>query len=216
MTQSQKTAVELHSKVPPDWYYSSIKRNLLQRWWHKSRFSAVRKTVEPVNGKILDIGSADGMFTNVISEESGASEVVGIDVLAQSVKWANKHWKGKPMKFMVADAHKLNFPANYFDAIFALEVLEHVYKPDQVLREIKRVLKKGGYAIFLVPSDSKLFLTIWFLVKKFWWAKIWQDTHVQSYKNNSLPKLSKKLGFKIEVDKKFWLGMLHLVKVRKI
>lgn len=211
-----KTAAELHEHVPPDWYFASIKRNLLQRWWHNSRFSAVEAVIEPVGGKILDIGSADGVFTNVISKKSKASLVLGIDVLPHSVAWANKHWRGSRMKFMVADAHRLSFPSRTFDAVFALEVLEHVYKPEEVLKEIKRVLKRNGYAVFLVPSDSKLFLFVWFIVRNFWWAKIWNDTHVQSYKKSSLTKISRKIGFKVEVDKKFWLGMLHLVKVRKI
>lgn len=213
---NKKTAAQLHENVPPDWYYASIKRNILQRWWHKSRFMEVARVSERVSGKILDIGSADGMFTSVIAKKTKAKQVIGIDVLKTSVDWANTHWKKSNMKFKVGDAHKLKFPAYTFDAAFALEVLEHVYKPEVALREIKRVLKPGGYAVFLVPSDSKLFLAIWFLVKKFWWAKIWEDTHIQTYRNGYLPKICKKVGFKIEIDRKFWLGMLHLVKVRKV
>lgn len=212
----KKSAAELHANVPPDWYYQSIKRNLLQRWWHHSRFSEVEKVIEPTKGKVLDIGSADGMFTSVIAKKSNAKQVIGIDVLQSSVNWANKHWKKTNMKFIKGDAHKLKFDSNTFDGVFALEVLEHVYKPEVVLADIKRVLKKNGYAVFLVPSDSKLFLCVWFIVKKFWWAKIWNDTHIQSFQNNSLTKLCRKVGFKVEVDKKFWLGMLHLIKVRKI
>jgi ubiquinone/menaquinone biosynthesis C-methylase UbiE len=120
------------------------------------------------------------------------------------------------MKFKVGNAHKLDFKASTLDAVFALEVLEHVHEPINVLKEIKRVLKKDGYAVFLVPSDNDLFLLVWYLVKKFWWAKIWEDTHLQSYRNGKLTKLSKKAGFKVEKDKKFWLGMLHLIKVRKV
>jgi 2-polyprenyl-3-methyl-5-hydroxy-6-metoxy-1,4-benzoquinol methylase len=213
-----RTAEDLHKNVPPDWYFASMKRNLLQRWWHMSRFEQVQNIADPVKGKILDIGSADGVFTNVIAKKTGAAEIVGIDVLESSVKWANKHWKGQKgtkMKFEVGDAHKLSYKANTFDAVFALEVLEHVHKPQLVLKEIKRILKKNGYAVFLVPSDSTLFNIIWFLVRKFWWAKIWDDSHIQTYRNNALTRICKKAGFKIEVDRKFWLGMLHLIKVRK-
>jgi 2-polyprenyl-3-methyl-5-hydroxy-6-metoxy-1,4-benzoquinol methylase len=221
-----RSAVDLHKNVPADWYFASMKRNLLQRWWHTSRFNEVQKVSDPVKGKILDIGSADGVFTDVIARKTQAKEVIGIDVLEKSVKWANKHWnptspkasKGRGvsrMRFQVGDAHDLDFRTGSFDAVFALEVLEHVHRPDVVLGEIKRILKKRGYAVFLVPSDNTLFNIIWFLVRKFWWAKIWDDAHIQTYRNNTLPKLCKKVGFKVEVDKKFWLGMLHLVKVRK-
>lgn len=212
-----KTASELHSHVPPDWYHASIKRNLLQRIWHYSRFYEVRKVIEPTKGKILDIGSADGVFTNIILKKSNAFSIIGIDCLQSSVDWANKHWKRtKKLKFEVGDAHKLSFPSNTFDAVFALEVMEHVFKPEKVFVEMKRVLKKGGYIVILVPSDNKLFLAIWWFVKKFWWARIWEDTHVQSFTGSKLPKAIKKAGFKIEIDKAFWLGMLHLVKARKV
>ncbi len=219
---SDKTAAELHEKVPPDWYFSSMKRNMLQKFWHETRFAVVARFIEPSSGKILDIGSADGMFTKVILDKSKAKEIIGIDVLKKSVDWANKHWhspKAKNlyrMKFEIGDAHKLNFKANTFDTVFALEVMEHVFEPQVVFKEIKRVLKKNGYVIILVPSDNFLFKVIWWFVTNFWWARIWQDCHVQSFSiKHTLASELKKAGFKIEVDHKFLLGMLNLVKARK-
>ncbi len=215
MKKGVKDAAHLHENVPPDWYFRSIRDNIFQRYWHSRRFDEVGRLIERTHGKILDIGSADGMFTKVIYEKSNASEIIGIDVLKSSVDWANKHWKEyKVMKFKVGDAHKLGFKPNTFDAAVALEVLEHVVDPKQVLTNIRKVLKKGGYAIFLVPSDSKLFNIVWYIWTRFR-GKIWDHTHIQSFRNNYLPKLAKETGFKVEVDKKFILGMLHLVKVRK-
>lgn len=213
-----KTAEELHQNVPPDWYFASIKRNVFQRYWHKRRFAAVKELAEPVSGKILDIGSADGVFSKVILDSTGAKQVIGIDVLKTSVDWANKHWRRNPkLKFKVGDGHHLKFKANTFDAVFGLEVLEHVFDPIKVFREVKRVLKKGGYAIFLVPSDNFLFTVIWWFVTNFWWARIWQDCHVQSFsRKNRLSKTIAKTGLTIEVDETFLLGMLNIVKARKI
>lgn len=211
----RKTAEELHDGVPPGWYFNSLRENSLQRYWHNRRFEEVKKIITPVKGRVLDIGSADGVFSNVILKESGAEEVVGVDVVKSSVQWANKHWKkNKKLRFMVADAHKLSFKANIFDAVFALEVLEHVYEPGEVLKEIKRVLKKNGYAILLVPSESPLFKIVWFLWH-FYGRMVWKDTHVQDFKNGGLTELSKKVGFEIVENKKFILGMLHLIKVKK-
>lgn len=207
-------AAHLHEHVPPDWYYRSIRENLLQRYWHGRRFEEVGKLIERSGGKILDIGSADGCFTKTILDKSGADLVIGIDVLKSSVDWANKHGKDKRMKFEVGDAHKLKFPGNSFDGVFALEVLEHVADPEDVLKEIKRVLKRGGYAAFLVPSDSALFNFVWAIWTRFR-GKIWDHTHIQSFKNGYLSKLAKRVGFDVEVDKKFILGMLHLIKARK-
>src|SRR3989304_9764003 len=205
MDNLKKSAVELHEQVPPNWYFQSLKVDPLQRYWHRRRFEEISKLIEPTGGRILDIGCADGMFSKVILDKSKAKELIGIDVLKTSIAWANKHWaKGGKMKFMVKDAHKLDFASGSFDAVVALEVLEHVHKPLEVLKEVKRVLKKGGYGIFLVPSDHWLFRAVWFLWLHFYprgW--VWRDTHIQTFKNNYLSKLSKMVGFKVEEDLKF-------------
>lgn len=213
----KKSAAELHENVPPNWYFISIRRNPFQRFWHQRRFEEVAKFIEPTGGRILDIGSADGMFTKVILDKSNAEEIIGIDVLKKSVDWANKHWKKyKELKFKVGDAHKLSFKPGTFNAVFALEVMEHVFEPQIVFKEIKKVLKNNGYVIILVPSDNTLFKIIWWFVTNFWWARIWQDCHVQSFSSShTLADELKKAGFKIEVDHKFLLGMLNLVKARK-
>ena len=159
------SAAKLHDGVPPDWYYRAVtkEKNNIRKYVHLTRFREVGKLIEKTSGKVLDIGSADGMFTKVILDKTGAQEIIGIDVLKSSVSWANRHWgKVNKMKFMVADAHKLPFNKNSFDAVFALEVLEHVYEPVKVLTEIKRVLKKNGYIVFLVPAETLLFRTIWY------------------------------------------------------
>jgi ubiquinone/menaquinone biosynthesis C-methylase UbiE len=213
-----KSAEELHERVPPNWYWQSLRVDPFQRYWHKRRFEEVGRLIEPVEGAVLDVGSADGIFSKVILDKSQAKRLIGIEVLRSSVEWAKNHWAGVPkMQFQVGDAHRLEFASNFFDAVFCLEVLEHVHKPEEALREFKRVLKKGGYGVFLVPSDSILFRTIWFLWLHFYprgW--VWKDTHIQTYRGNFLPKICKKEGFKIEAEKKFLSGMLHVVKVRKI
>lgn len=214
---SKKYASLLHVKTPPDWYYQSIKIDPLQRLWHKRRFTEISNITESVGGKVLDVGSADGTFSKIILDKSKADDLVGMEVLESSVNWAKKHWKKQnKMKFIVGDAHELKFKTNSFDAVFILEVLEHVENPVKVLSEVKRILKKGGYGVFLVPSDSILFQLVWYLWLKFYprgW--VWKDTHTQTFKGDYLTKAVKNAGLTIEVDKKFNLGMLHLIKARK-
>lgn len=218
MDKTFKKAVELHKNTPPNWYYQSLRIDPFQKYWHWRRFSEVSKLVEPNGGNVLDIGCADGVFSKVIFDKSKANKYVGIDVIKTSVDWARKHWRReKKMKFLVGDAHNLKFKSGTFDAVFAMEVLEHVVNPKKVLKEIKRILKKGGYGVFLVPSDSLLFRIVWFIWLHFYprgW--VWRDTHIQTYRNNYLTRVCKEAGFKIEVNKKFNLGMLHLIKVRKV
>ena len=218
MKSDLKSAAKLHSNVPPNWYYQSIKQNIGQKFWHNSRFREVGNMIEVVDGKVLDIGCADGVFSKVILDKSHAKEIIGIDVLENSVKWAKKHWqRNKKLKFRLGNAHDLKFKANTFSAVFALEVMEHLPKPQKMIDEVKRVLKKDGYAIFLVPSDNSLFRAIWYIWTHYGRGKIWNDCHIQSFsKNNKLSELVKSRGLAIDVDKTFLFGMLNVVKARKI
>lgn len=213
----KKSAIELHSHVPPDYYERSIKKNPLQRFWHYQRFAEVGEVVEKPSGEILDIGSADGTFTKVIADKSQARSVIGIDILESSVAYAKKRFaKSDNLKFLVADAVKLPFGDNRFEAVFCLEALEHIIDPHKAILEIKRVLKKGGYLVILVPTDSFLFKILWWIVLHTW-GKHWRETHLNSFRQkNFLPQNLEAVGFRVEEDCKFLLNMLELVKARKV
>ncbi len=213
---SSKSAAKIHQRVPPDWYYRSIRKNYIQRYVHGRRFAEVGNLIEPTGGTILDIGCADGVFTKVILDKAKAEKVIGIDILKSSIDWAKKHWKkNKKMKFEIGDAHDLKFDDKSFDAVFALEVLEHVFEPMKVLKGIKRVLTKDGYAVFLVPAETLLFKIVWYFWRNYYVGKVWKHTHLHAYSNDFLVTLVKDVGFKIVEDKKIIFGTLHLVKARK-
>ena len=213
---TKKIGEDLHEHVPANWYFESLKKDPFQKFWHSTRFREVTKVATPAES-VLDVGCADGVFSNVIFKKVKPNKFIGLDVVKTSINWAKKHWaSNKKMKFLVGDAHHLPFTNGTFDAVFCLEALEHVAEPLKVFKEFKRVMKKGGYGVFLVPSDNDLFKIVWWLWLTFYprgW--VWRETHIQTYRNNYLPKVCKKVGFVVEVDMKFNLGMLHLVKVRK-
>lgn len=204
----------LFKNLPPDWFHQSQK-NIIQKYWHTRRHEEVKKLIEPVSGEILDIGCWDGMFTKVILDATSARKAVGIDIEERAIVWANKFWeKNGKMEFRVGNARRLEFKSETFDAVFGLEVLEVVFEPEEVLREVKRVLKPGGYAIFDVPTDNWIFRLVWFFWIHFR-GSVWKGTRRQSYRNDSLLDLVNRVGFRIEKQKKFLLGMSLALKVRK-
>ena len=207
-----KTLLKVHEDVPADHYDRAIKYNLFQKYWHFRRFKEVLEVVRPVSGPVFDVGCHSGTFTLKILSKVGSKKIYGIDISEQAIRGAKK--KIPYGHFQVADATNLPFKSNFFDAVFCLEVLEHVDDPVTVLAEINRVLKKSGYGVLLIPIDNKLFKIIWFLWTLYY--PVWRHAHVQSYKNNALEKLIKNLDFKILQIKDFNLGMLKIIVFEKI
>ena len=50
------------------------------------------------------------------------------------------------------DAEKLKFKKEYFHIILAIDVMEHIKKPDIAIKEISRILKKEGLFIMVTPN----------------------------------------------------------------
>ena len=64
----------------------------------------------------------------------------------------------------VEDATKLSFENASFDRLIATHVLEHLYRPHEVLREWARVLRPGGTLSIVLPCDPGL---LWRIGRRF-------------------------------------------------
>jgi len=96
-------------------------------------------TLLPENALIFDIGSknAQGAYVGKFPKNA---RVVAVDI------------EPGPGVDLVADAHDLHMvPDNSVDYVTTISVLEHVRNPQQVVREIYRILKPGGLIYVNVP-----------------------------------------------------------------
>lgn len=105
--------------------------------------------------KVLDFGCGNGYF---ISKFRGkAKEIFACDTDVNRLEKARRDYP--LIKFIqVTPGQKLPFSSSFFDLVFALSVLEHVKSPTFVLRELARVLKKGGQIIICVPHRGLMTL----------------------------------------------------------
>ncbi len=97
--------------------------------------------------RLLDLGCGPGSITLGLAEAVAPGEVVGIDAQATQVERARALAEERGVTnatFEVADAYKLPFSENSFDAAFAHVILMHLADPVRALAEVHRVLRPGG------------------------------------------------------------------------
>ncbi|MDO8589682.1 MAG: class I SAM-dependent methyltransferase [bacterium] len=124
----------------------------------------------------LDMGCRDGYWSERIKE-------FGYTVISLDIE----------PKYQEAIKHDLEnglpFGNNYFDLIWCTDVIEHLHKPDFLIREIGRTLKTGGTAIITTPNSA-----FWFyhVVKLWGWTpqKLQNADHKQFFDLRGIKKLA--------------------------
>jgi 2-polyprenyl-6-hydroxyphenyl methylase / 3-demethylubiquinone-9 3-methyltransferase len=96
--------------------------------------------------QILDVGCGAGFLSNELARSD--LQVTAIDISDESIKVATKHDFTGSVRYQVADAYHLPFADCSFDIVTAMDFLEHVERPGDVIREVSRVLRPGGLFIF--------------------------------------------------------------------
>lgn len=108
--------------------------------------------------RILEVGCGGGQLSAEIAVLVGPTgRVEGVDISDDMVAAARLRFREQPFSswvhFTQADAAELPFADGSFDAAVSHMVLEYVNPIDIALRELRRVLRKGG-RILVVDHDS--------------------------------------------------------------
>jgi len=111
-------------------------------------FGRLLKPSELKNKKFLEVGCGLGYFSNR-AYKLGA-KVTGIDTGPNLIKINKK--KTPNAKFLVASASRLPLKDNSFDIVLSTEVIEHVEDQERSIKEMIRVLKKGGILVITTPN----------------------------------------------------------------
>ena len=135
------------------------------------RFQKLVEEIEnnsTVNSKILDIGCGEGKIWQLFPGHN----VTGLDISEKNLKKAKKY-----LKPVLGKAEELPFMSESFDLVIASEILEHLFRPEQALQEINRVLRQKGKAIITFPNTASLSFRISLL--------IWGRNPTLNYPDNS-------------------------------
>jgi ubiquinone/menaquinone biosynthesis C-methylase UbiE len=105
-------------------------------------------------GKILDVGCGNGRSTQILSKIS--NEVVGIDFSERLLGQAQK--RCPEVRFYLEDAKSTHFDNGSFDYVVMLwNTFGNLYSSrNQVLREVRRIVKPDGKVLMSVLSENVL------------------------------------------------------------
>lgn len=111
-----------------------------------------------VRGKtVLEFGCGDGLNTVMLAKRG--AKVIALDISADLIDLATKRVEAngcRGVEFLVASAHSLPLKDESVDLVFGMAILHHL-DLELASESVRRVLKKGGRAIFKEPlRNSKL------------------------------------------------------------
>lgn len=138
-------------------------------------------------GDILDIGCSSGGFLEYL--KSGPWRLHGIEASPCTAERARATTGAEVFSGDVLDA---DFPDNSFDVITCMDVLEHLYEPRKVLRNVRKWLKPEGIFYVFVPNirswEARMFHSFWYGLDL--------PRHVHHFTPESLVRLATSTGFR--------------------
>ena len=126
-------------------------RRLEQR--EQTAISLLSGALSPSGGSLLDVGCGDGFFMHALDREHRLAErgwnLTGIDFSKYMLDRAS----ALPYRFERCNLEQgIPFDAESFDVLFLGEVIEHIYNPDRLLEECRRVLRPSGHLMVTTPN----------------------------------------------------------------
>lgn len=105
-----------------------------------------------IAARVLDIGCGPGQFTKLLIQHGFVTE--GIDTTEEMLVIARQKVLGA--RFVNMDMRRLKYPDQFFDGILAAYSIIHMPTDELpgVLAEMRRVMKKNGYALFIVQQGD--------------------------------------------------------------
>jgi len=133
-----KYAKDYHAKItdPKDIWHKFIEKKVM--------LNLIKGFVK--NKKVLDLGCGSGIVSKKIASFEG--KVKGIDLSPELIKIAKK--ENPKFDFYVGDVRKTPFKKNEFDVVYSSLVAHYIKDLNQLFKEVKRILKKGGVYAFSI------------------------------------------------------------------
>lgn len=159
--------------------------------------------------KLLDVGCAAGIFLHFC--DKAGFETYGMDISKYSISRARKITRAKLIN-QSADK-KFPFNSNFFDVVTSFVTIEHLRNPEFMIKEVHRVLIKGGR--FIMTTDNKY--SFYRFLALFHEDYKGDATHISLKSISEWKKIMKNSGFEIMHSENFHFpGKMRIKKHLKI
>jgi 2-polyprenyl-3-methyl-5-hydroxy-6-metoxy-1,4-benzoquinol methylase len=168
-----------------------IQRLLLANFFRNLADLTKAKTVD----SILDAGCGEGFTLNRLREKGIGKKWEGLEYSKMAIELGKKAYPD--IKIIQGSVYELPYKDNAFDLVLCTEVLEHLEKPQDALKELVRVSKK--YLVISVPNEP--FFMLAQLLRGKNWSRFGNDIeHINHWTMFGFPKFVKKnAGAKVHI-----------------
>jgi len=171
-----------------------------RHWWFVGRRRLVTDLLRRsgARGRILDLGCCTGGVLQPLGDFGSA---IGLDPAPEAAVYCRR----RGLAMAVGSGLELPFADASFDAILALDVIEHVADDVALLREARRVLRPGGALVVTVPALPWL-----------WSAHDDVNRHFRRYTRATLHRSLRSGGFRPVKVSYYNALLLPLAMARKV
>lgn len=127
-------------------YVPNVGGSIALEHWH--RYLLAREFARDKD--VLDIACGEGYGSSILAD--GARSVVGVDVDDAAVRHATSAYSRENLKFLKGDCSAIPLGDASVDCVISFETLEHHDQHEEMLREIKRVLRPSGVLVISTPD----------------------------------------------------------------
>lgn len=163
------------------------KYTIFNRWGVRYRLKRLAKNSY---GKTLDIGYAYGVNPFL-------KDAYGLDVFIPEKKPSNYiHFS----KVDIDNPYPYPYKNKFFDSVIAGEVVEHLADMDSFMKEMNRILKKGGLLCLSTPnpeSPVEVIVQGWHWVKGYDFNAGMKGGHIHEFPATNMITLMKNYGFRM-------------------
>lgn len=184
---TEKTGLIHHyQEIPGDIddraYHSDL---MVQRYFQQRKTEMIRTSISPGNtGLLLDIGCGSGIQVAVIQRQRPGM-ALGIDINRDALRHA-RDMRIPRTSFIQADVQHLPIRNNCVEQVVSAEIVEHLPRPDTMLREIHRILTPGGEVVITTPNDHSIWGIYEILWDLFGRGRKYGETHLLFFSRREL------------------------------